>query len=383
MPSHQVCNASTCWQQWAPSHIAGTFPFGKGYIYYNRQGLLNNIDEIFAKYPGAINPQSQFERDAGFWYGAMMHPGTSQPITLQKVFSILYYGGLMVRRGGGWATWQSLGNIPIAAAISHTARVLVQLPPLNPQDANSNIWAWLNQENSIHKRWVATHGIKYVTGEMVNGVPKKVKERKAKTGLFDDHYCMNVALGGQGRYNLFSGNQIEANGYHGHLYLCYTAPTAEKVGGLLIATEQSASADVMAPDASFFQKVKLARKGVDDQWGGTHSTGAHNTYSATGGNDWTKDNLAGLGPDQYIDGMYVDLSQRYQYTQVLNNWANFTADLLGWTGQEPPPPRPQQQAPLQGPPARPPQGVANVLRNARRGDGPPNLLPDGRGSAEF
>jgi hypothetical protein len=259
----------------------------------------------------------------------------------------------MVRRAGGWVTWQSL-NIPIAAAISHTARVLVQLPRLNPQDANSNIWAWLNQENSIRTRGAATHGIEYVTGEMVNAVPKKVKERKALTGMRDNHYYMNVALGGQGYRNPFSGNLIDAQGQHGHLYLCYKAPTAEKVGGLLIATEQSAPADVMLPNANAFAQFALAKQGVDDQWGGTHGLGGHNTYSATGGNDWTKDNLAGRGPDQYIDGMYVDLSKNYQYNLVLNNWGNFTADLLGWTGEEPPmpPPRPQQPAPLQRPPGR-------------------------------
>src|SRR5262249_29204123 len=141
-------------------------------------------------------------------------------------------------------TWQSL-RIPIAASISHSARVLVQLPRLNIHDPNSDIWAWLNAEVRIRERGVATHGIKYVTNETVNNVPKEVKERKAKTGLFDKHYYMNVALGGQGYWNKFSGQRITADGHHGHLYFCHCPATPEKVGGLLISTEQSAPADVI------------------------------------------------------------------------------------------------------------------------------------------
>ncbi|HEY7428209.1 MAG TPA: hypothetical protein VH682_28505 [Gemmataceae bacterium] len=372
-----VVNAQLCWKKWICDH-KNIIESDALRVPKNRKDQLNNMNTYFYGSPlpknqeevmnkfdpyermgnlDAISRFSQFERDAGFWYGALVYPGSSDRTTLAKVFAILYYGGLMVRRGGGWVTWQSL-RIPIAAAISHSARVLVQLPRLNLQDPNSNIWGWLNSEDSIHERGAATHGIEYVKGEMVNNVPKNVKERKAKTGMRDDHYYTKVALGGSGYYNPFSGNKIDAEGQHGHLYFCYKAPTAEKVGGLLISTEQSAPADVMLPaNAGKLAVLALAKQGVDDQWGGTHGLGGHNTYSATGGNDWTKDRLVGVGPDQYLDGMYVDLSQPYQYNHVRDNWVGFRPEKVGWTGKEPPlalaPPRPRQPAPQQRPLNRP------------------------------
>jgi hypothetical protein len=389
MPSTQVYNAQTCWREWVDLTGYNNYPVTQNYTYSNRHTLLRNIDDIFQS-EGGIDDVSQFKRDTGFWYGAMTSPqGINEVRTLQKVFAILYYGGLMVRQGGGWQTWQSQ-NIPIAASISHSARVLVQLPPLNNHDPNSDIWAWLNAEGSIRERGAATHGIMYVTNETVNNVPKEVKERKAKTGLRDKHYYMNVALGGQGYWNKFSGQKIAANGYHGHLYFCYKAPTAEKVGGLLISTEQSAPADVILQTSNPFKTLPAAKKGVDDQWGGTHGLGGHNKYSATGGNDWTQDHLLGRGPDVYLDGMYVDLSRDYQYNRVVNLWQYFGPDRLGYTGEEPPwdpagapppqPARPGAQVPNL-PPGR--QG-RQELRAARPGDprGPQPLRRRSAGSGD-
>jgi hypothetical protein len=333
------------------------------------------MEEYYRQSRSRNDPAEQFKRDTALWYGALMKWGISNWLVLHKVFAILYYGGLMIRRNNGWETWQSQ-DIPIAAALSHSARVLVQLPKLpdpktkrNPWEAPpADIWGFLNDgsDGAIQKRGVATHTIKrdkdeVVNGvhrcEMVNNVPKCVREDKAKLGAYGDrnpftgkqswgveHYGMNIALGGDGNRNPFSGNVINARGQHGHLYFCYKEPTVGEVGGLLISAEQSSPADTFLGDdnkpLSNYEQAKLARKGVDDQTGGTHGTGGHNQYSATGGDDWSKGRFAedGVGPEEYNDGMYVDLSQPYQCKAVLDQWNRFEPSLLDWTGEEPPTP---------------------------------------------
>jgi hypothetical protein len=342
-------------------------------------GIPGNLGDMFDRYEGhqeAMQPQGQFERDTGFWYGAMTLPGTSQAITIAKVFSILYYGGLMVRRGGNWVPWQSLEpSIPIAAAISHSARVLVQLPSPSQRGMYGRIWQWLNEEGSIQPRSAATHDIgRLKNPESVNGIPKYVEELKpnvfqVRNGI---HYYMNVALGGNNQTNPFSGNRIDAGGEHGHMYFCYVPATANENGGLLIATEQSAAADTMLPKNA--GKIRVALKamgGIKDQYGGQHDIGVlgRNKYSATGGDDWVKGRLVGTGPDKYIDGMYVDLSQEDQCEYVWEKSREFLPELLGYTGEEPHrdpaapvlnkdgvqvPPRPGGPAPANAPPGRRP-----------------------------
>ena len=406
MPSEFVYDAAGCWDHWIFNHRTIANQLGL-LAPANRGERLANINEYFETFPGALHHENQFKRDTGFWFGAMVAPGTAQRTTIQKLFSILHYGGLMVRRFETWYTWQSL-HIPIAAAISHSARVLVQLPRENPHAPNSNIWGWLTADNSIQKRGAATHGIEVATThataamilapeviargggtmaaipppprprvEEVNGLPKYVKELKGNLQP-GEHYYTKVALGGHGFTNPFSGNPIDAEGKHGHLYLCYRAPTLEDVGGLLIGTEQSAPADQALRGANPITVGVAAVKGIEDQVGGKHDLGIFkNKYSATGGNEWKQDppnRLNGIGPHKYYDGMYVDLSLPYQYNHVLDNWQLFSAAMLGWTGEEPPmdpapppgpPPRPVAAAPLHRPPGRNPQGRSN-LRDARR-----------------
>jgi hypothetical protein len=323
---------------------------------------LQNVIDGYYRTAGN-DAAAQFRRDAALWYGAYTLPDTADVGVLQKVFAILYYGGLQYKRANGWHPWHT-GNIPIASAVSHTARVVVQLPLHNPHDPNADIWGWLNTTaGAIQARGNATHNFQPYDNsphpEMVNGRPRRIKERKSK-GFTGDHFYMNVALGGAGNRHPYSRNVIAADGHHGHLYFCYQAPTAAQFGGLLIAVEQSASADAVQLGPGIHRPTFLrAVAGVPDQYGGSHGLGGHNRYSSTGGDDWTKGALTGHGPDQYIDGLYVDLADPLVYTFVRNNAGNFTAANLGDTGVAAPPPRPQTPAPA---PARPPRAQTPALQ---------------------
>ena len=75
--------------------------------------------------------------------------------------------------------------------------------------------------------------------------------------------------------------------------------------------------------------------GVPDQYGGAHGFGGHSRYSATGGDDWTKNRLAGYGPSRYYDSMFLDLSRPGAYVPVTTAAGQFTEDMLGNPGLPP------------------------------------------------
>jgi hypothetical protein len=316
------------------------------------QPLQERIADYYKGLQGGNNHHLQFRRDVALWYGAFEQHGTANLEVLRKVFAILYYGGLLYKRNNVWAPWHN-GNIPIASAISHTARVVVQLPMLSDDD-NANIWGWLNSTGGIQSRKAATHHFQYDTSrnpETVNHRPRRIKERKT-WGFTGDHFYMNVALGGDGNRHPYSQKEIRADGHHGHLYLCYQAPTATRFGGLLIGVEQSASADAVAEvPHGRITDLKRAKAGVPDQYGGKHGLGGHNRYSATGGDDWTRGLLVGLGPDTYYDGLYVDLTDPVVYERVRRRAGTFAAANLGDTGIPLPPagPRPPHGVEVGGP----------------------------------
>jgi hypothetical protein len=308
-------------------------------------GTLRSHGSLKAKLKATLDGRDhteQFRTDVALWYGAIERPGTQWKADLiQRVFGALFYGGLLYYRGGGWRNWSDT-QIPIAATISHTARVLVQLGKTGTQSGD-RFWTWLWGRQWPQTRMAATHGVEFPAGwgEIIktgNYVQCEKRVVENKKGSSAQHFGVNVALGGKGMKNPFSGKEIHDNGKHGHLYFAYVPPTAERNGAVLIACEQSAPLDRYDPHDSgrlwgWAKVVGMAVSGgVPDQYGGGHGLGGHNDYSATGGHDWTKGNLVGHGPERYLDGMFVDLSHDGVYNWVIARAGTFTAADLGKPG---------------------------------------------------
>lgn len=226
--------------------------------------------------------QTQMELDVAMWYGAMASPGAVGAFGLiRNCFHLLYYGQMAAKRQDGtWSTWRSF-NWPLAMALSHGGRVLVQLPRLAnmPGMTHLNFWTWLWDYRTPRARAAATHGIDRGTDPaeaLPGGFVLHMKEVGGKLAAFKtskggNHYGIEIALGGAGNANPFSGKAVAPNGASGHLYLYYLPPEANQYGGLLIGCEGSAPPD-----------RKNAKH--DDQFGGGHSIfGGSNTFSGTGG----------------------------------------------------------------------------------------------------
>jgi hypothetical protein len=167
---------------------------------------------------------------------------------------------------------------------------------------------------------------------------KYVAEKKGSDKA-TTHHCINLALGGVGQTNPFSGKAItNTDGRHGHLYFGYRPSTDHTHGGLLVATEQSAPIDRAELKGVTSTLGMILQRGVPDQYGGKHGAGGHNDYSATCGDDWGKGGLQALNVD-YYDGLFLDVSQHWQVRHILLKWDNFTADKLNKFGPDPVEPR--------------------------------------------
>jgi hypothetical protein len=326
-----------------------------GLIYQNVMRGRYNLPTI-----DRWSDREQFRMDIAMWYGQLNNLADQEDKrwkewTIRKVFSLLYFGGLMVRRSGNRAIgnnvgadnrWESWGNSgPLASVISHTARVLVKLPVNHLEFCD---WLWHGAKPQT--RLAATHGVEVCPGEVLpNGATKTAKENK--TGSTCNHFGINLALGGEGNRNPVSGNIIYPDGTHGHLYF---ALTKEPINGnyyLLIATEQSAPLDRYANKTGMLgrlQSVGIGASmlfsfglagGVSDQYGGKHGAGGHSLRACNGGQDWTEKYIGqggtnrlvnyGPGPGEscYLDGMYIDLSLPSVFEAVQSNI--FTRDALG------------------------------------------------------
>lgn len=143
------------------------------------------------------------------------------------------------------------------------------------------------------------------------------------------HYGVNIGLGGIGNHNPISGNKIQANGEHGHLYVYYQAPTLENYGGILVGLEGSAPIDAWDNrPAVGHTKGSSQRSGyigtgilgaqawlkdkvlhdptlfAPDQTGGYHKFGERQQYSPTGNAKWEK---LSTGPNKEVyNAMIVD-----------------------------------------------------------------------------
>ena len=341
--------------------------FGKPKDQYNNL-IVKRKSKISLSSLDKLNAIDQFLMDMAMWYGFLANPSDQKEkqwksTTVSRVFNILLNGGLMVKRKSeGWLPWCEVGPLfkgckqpaPVASVISHTARVLVQLPS---GDKEKEFWKWLWAGVKPQTRKAATHGVEAVKeieslGKKKLGVNKFAKENKS--GKICNHFGINIALGGEGNINPVSGNKIYPNGEHGHLYFALSkkgfGPTKKQRKVLLIATEQSAPLDRYSGKIVGGEKKKLARVptvlsgtfsgnfGVPDQYGGAHGLGGHQLRAANGGQDWTNkylknkkdDRLKDYGPGPegscYLDGMFIDLTnERFDYIKKLK----FTKDHLG------------------------------------------------------
>ncbi|BBO88766.1 hypothetical protein [Desulfosarcina ovata] len=306
-------------------------------------------------------PDIQFKRDVALWYGAITDCGEPwKGEFLLRVFGVLYWGGLMVNRGTEWESFCTQ-RIPICSTISHTARVLIQLP----ESDDGEFWDWLWGDEEPRRRMAATHGIGRLPQPVTIGnvATKKVEELKHNRNV--KHFGVNIALGGCGNRNIISGREIDhQSGGHGHLYIAYTGDTPQfSPKALLIGAEQSAPFDrsgrkqggIGGALLNLLHRKRGLRQlifGVSDNYGGKHSIlGGHSRYSSTGGDDFAYTskvdregevvrridgaNLYGYGPStgNYYDGMFIELTtERFERIKKMQAAGRLSPDLVGKPG---------------------------------------------------
>lgn len=254
---------------------------------------------------------TQSEIDVALWYGAIRRPARNvDSEVLLHIFTTLWVGRLVCKQpGGGYTYWRNTGY-PLAMALSHGGRIMIQLPA----DAAGNTywnWLWGATNPAAFARKVATHSIelrkhpKALTGN----VQLYMNEENPRFGAWSgQHYGMNIALGGLGNYNPISGQSVHPDGSHGHLYFFYLPPTANKYGGILVGCETSAPGDQAKTQQQAFKSSAYAGQDPQqggaagilaptpgnqnytikkvDTYGGGHGTGGKNIFSGTGGLKW-------------------------------------------------------------------------------------------------
>jgi hypothetical protein len=296
--------------------------------------LKKAIDEEYKQY----GSKYQFKRDAIVWRMTLRFPGN--PLKrdfMRRVFTVLRFGGFMYRTNTEWKMWSDLG-IPIASALGHGGRVLIQLPPnqIKTKEYDHSFWNWLitgktdgtiydlvsiktsgeeceEEGKIIFKRSGATHSVVHGGKDEIEKLPFGSNKYVLETRTFGislrdsklihssqyvlyhhRHWAMNVPLMGHGR-NSFSGEPVSSNGEHGSLYLYYMSPSNRRCGGILIGLEGS-------------------EYGKHSQHGHKHGlSGDSASYSATFGYKWANKK----DPDHSIrdikgpvktNGMFVDLT---------------------------------------------------------------------------
>jgi hypothetical protein len=182
--------------------------------------------------------------DVGWWYGAMTFGSAGNNSIINRMFAILWHGGLYYRpKNGTWRPWSDT-DMPIATALSRSGGVVVQYQQrqrFGGHGREETLWEWLFENQQPDRRSHATHGIERGNyGTMPNNQPKNFKENKKDDG---NHSGINLAGGGLGNRNAITGKRILEDGRHGHLYFCHTEATMNQPGGFLVKAESSAPLD--------------------------------------------------------------------------------------------------------------------------------------------
>jgi len=273
---------------------------------------------------------AQFEWDARMWYGAMISPGSAEiGAFLRRLFTVLFYAGISANTGTeDLPVWQDFNSpwpgaytgIPVAAALSHGGRVIIQLPMRTSySNPARDFWNWLIEGGVAEARSAATHAIAERERAilLVGNRVLRLKEQRGKAagmrgflkGKFveENHYGVNVPLGGAGRVNPFSGNQISADGSHGHVYLYFNEKSVGQCGTVMVGCENS------APHA-------MSQTGVMHDW-----RAISEDFSPCGTLKWPK---MMFGPAPKADAMVVDLQDGWDWLLAV---PEFGAESLGHT----------------------------------------------------
>ena len=153
--------------------------------------------------------------DAAMWYGAI-HTGPYGD-TIQKIFHIFYYAGVMYRSKDKWDDFSNNKYVNTACLLSHGQRVMVQIP--TTKDGGDRLWQWLNTPYQIPSRGYATHGMSHRrTGskKLIKGHRLYFNEDVGWSTSFyghmtGRHYGFNPALGGLNYRNPFSPTNYDEN----------------------------------------------------------------------------------------------------------------------------------------------------------------------------
>lgn len=265
-------------------------------------------------------PQMQYYMDVAMWYGFFRRDGNNNDNNakqiMRRLFGTIFHAGIRYKRKGddyNWYDWSET-NIPVAAALSHGLRILIQLPP-----HAGDFRDWLNVGRQISSRLAATHGIRR-RNYTADGIDRQVTESKTKGGAGDGkHYKLQLALGGIGNDHPYSTKKIKRSGNDGHLYINYCAPSSRHIpnryGGLLVGVEGSSP-------------------GKSDHFGGAHGpSGKSGEFSPTCGLKWRDlrggpqdpkidpDGLPIKRPNNYcLSTMFVDLWNFAGIRESAENW---------------------------------------------------------------
>ena len=179
---------------------------------------------------GVQVPQSQFgdasaeyANDVDVWTKTVRSPGSPAiGDFLARLFTVLRYGGLYYRESAaadtdayGWKRWSAW---PIAAALGHGGRVMIQLPIAyrgsvtdKERHHDNSFWEWLlGSAAPLLMQRTATHGIAPLDKPtpLPDGRLKFIRETKTKgfdtlhhkfaSKDFCRHFGLNIALGGAG-----------------------------------------------------------------------------------------------------------------------------------------------------------------------------------------
>lgn len=297
---------------------------------------LTSFDVIQPTMIARDSRDTQLERDIEMLSQAIVQYGKSaldktKAHTLLKSVLLLYFGDISYRdkQDKQFHSWRALNahseleTFPIAAVLLHGSRALIEFPA----EISAQLIEWIIPDQTSW-RLAATHGIKTINVEESKSLANKPRKylQEIKVGLLEagyqtaaqmlpgsmyQHYGIDVALGGAGNKNHYSGVVVEPNGEHGHLYI-YHASKGGKHGGLLLGIEQSAP-------------------GKSDQYGGSHDMGASpKTLSASGGDFFCKAGaLESLPIDNYYDSLWNFISnQSFDLVQEFYHAVCVVLDLL-------------------------------------------------------
>jgi hypothetical protein len=314
---------------------------------------LRNIREAQQAYRDMAPPQ-QMGWDAYLWQTALQLPGTlaKQPI-LRRLFTVLRWGGLMFRprkTENNWRLWSDVGW-PLASAISHGGRVMIQLPRTRPgQTGNDDsFFTWLTNGQAGSGNCTERSGT-HSTGnrlddavEVLEGRMKVLAELKgARFGAGQaigtssgKSYGINVALGGNLRRTAANNHLITDNGDHGHLYLFYRPPTPDKFGGMLVGTEGEApgrwgaSGNYHSWNIGPWDKLKGYRPSQEEgQFGQAFAGSGARLQLPDAAN---RDTLIN-GPDRY-DSLLIDLTGTGWKFLKETHEPHWSDDLVGQAAQ--------------------------------------------------